>query len=73
MNDTMAKGVKIGTRPVLIILSLALLCVVLFFSFTNTAWVLMGRPNEAYPELLFFIFGVPIALTSLVLSLLWKR
>ncbi|WEZ84610.1 hypothetical protein P6U16_08560 [Rhizobium sp. 32-5/1] len=34
-------------------------------SFTPLAWHEMGRPNESYPELVYLIFGLPLAVVML--------
>jgi hypothetical protein len=61
---------KLGRKRVSIFLSLALVFTMLFFSLSNAAWVLMGRPNETYPELLFLIAGLPASVALLILSIL---
>ena len=45
------------------------------FAFTDQAWVLMGKPPEVYPELLFIFIGLPLALAGLIgaISELWIR
>jgi uncharacterized paraquat-inducible protein A len=62
----------IGRRHILILISLAFVGVNIFFSVTDTAWELMGRPNEAYPELMFLVFGLPISLALLIFAITRK-
>jgi|GEM_PF-6764971 len=56
-------------RITLISFCLALVAAMAFFSFTDTAWVWLGRPNESYPELVFGMFGIPISVFLLALSI----
>lgn len=63
---------KIGRKQILIILSLVLVGINVFFSMTNTAWEMMGRPNEAYPELMFLVFGLPISLALFIFTITRK-
>ncbi|WP_370677431.1 hypothetical protein [Pleomorphomonas sp. PLEO] len=35
-------------------------------SFTPFAWQAMGRPDETYPELAYLVFGLPLAILTLV-------
>lgn len=35
------------------------------FAFTDEAWILMGSPAEAYPELGYLFVGLPLALAGL--------
>jgi hypothetical protein len=67
------KGMKVGIRQIMVVLCLAFVAAMAFFSFTDTAWQWMGRPNEAYPELMFLAFGLPISIVLLLMSVFWKR
>jgi hypothetical protein len=35
------------------------------FAFTPLAWMLQGRPDESYPEIVFGLIGLPLALIVL--------
>lgn len=48
----------------------AAMCVL---AFTPLAWIVAGRPDETYPELVFFGIGLPSALVALVAILLAGR
>ncbi|WP_028970072.1 hypothetical protein [Sphingomonas sp. URHD0057] len=45
------------------------LAVALYFSFTNTAYVLEGCPIEVYPEAGFLFIVAPAALIALILAI----
>ncbi|MDP2258478.1 MAG: hypothetical protein Q8J89_02000 [Caulobacter sp.] len=42
-------------------------------AFTPLVWILGGRPDESYPELVFFGIGLPSALVALVAMLVAGR
>jgi hypothetical protein len=46
-------------------------CLVLavYFTVTDTAWRLSGRPSEIYPELGFLFIVIPASLAALVLAI----
>jgi hypothetical protein len=48
-----------GGRSILV--SIIFLGVMLTLATTPIVWILSGRPNESYPELLFLFIGVPFA------------
>lgn len=48
--------------------SVLLMALVLVCSFTPILWVLGGREDESYPELIAFIYGLPCAVILLVAS-----
>ena len=49
-------------------LSGACLAIALYFSMTNTAYVLEGCPSEVYPELGFLLIVVPLAVVALAFA-----
>jgi hypothetical protein len=44
-------------------------------SFTPLMWILMGRPSESYPELLFIGFGLPLGVAFVCVAAwrFWKK
>ena len=46
--------------------SMLLLVAMLVLGVTPIAWILMGRPNESYPELALLGLGVPLAVLLVV-------
>ena len=55
-------GKTFFARPggILLALAIAFLLVMLTFGATPIFWILQGRPNESYPELLFLGIGLPL-------------
>jgi hypothetical protein len=56
-----------------VVLSIACLAAAVYFSLTNTAYVIIGCPYDVYPEAFFIFFVAPAALLALVLSVLAVR
>ncbi len=58
-----------------IYLSLTFLAIMVLFTVTPIVWIAQGRPPETYPELFFFIYGIPFALVMLLIScaIVWVR
>lgn len=50
-----------------------LLPVMVIFAVTPLAWILAGRPNESYPEIVFAFAGVPLAFVAVVAGALVAR
>jgi hypothetical protein len=48
--------------------SILLLAVMLVLGVTPIVWILMGRPNDSYPELAFLGLGIPLAVLLVVLA-----
>jgi hypothetical protein len=55
--------------------ALLFLAVMMVFSMTPVVWNLEGRPAESYPELFFWLYGVPVGLLLVVVALvnLWLK
>lgn len=51
----------------------AVLLLMLFLGLTDTAWRVMGSPDEEYPELWFLGLGVPSSLAAAGFGLFWAR
>lgn len=51
-------------RAALVVISLVLVWINGLFAFTDRAWIIMGAPDEAWPEFLYMVVGLPLALTA---------
>jgi hypothetical protein len=57
----------------LLLMSITLVGVSLFFSFTDNAWVWTGRQSENYPEIAFLLMYLPLSLLLVFDGLLLWR
>ena len=52
----------------LLSLSIGLLALMLTLSFTPIAWYASGKKDESYPEYVFLLIGVPLAVAIVLIS-----
>jgi len=62
----------------LFILSLLFLLLNAVCAFTPLVWIAMGSPTEAYPEIFFLLYGIPLSIllglvSGALLLLKWQK
>jgi hypothetical protein len=55
------------------LLSLICFVIAVYFTFTNTAYVMMGCPEDTYPEAAFLVIGIPASVIAFGASILAAR
>lgn len=60
-------------RFALLLISILMVAVNIHFTLTDRAWIIMGRPDEVYPELLYLFVGAPMAIAALSGMAVWTR
>ena len=62
------------SRYVLPFAGVAALVAMLLFAFTSIAWELQASPPESYPEIVFMVVGLPLAVIAAIAAELavWK-